>query len=250
VGSGYTENSFYTRVSSSGGYLYLYRYIDSDRVSLATVASVFSDGVEHQIDIVPHGSLIKVYVDNVLKVDVVDTNHLTNAAGVITNDLVTNDLVLTTHPSPALGLATDRIIAPQAADAATMKSDALVYIRDLTLPSSGTVVYDFRRTDNDNRISFQPKYDGNVLVYEVFGGVNIRITGDPGDILDGDDVSLVLDDAFMEAFAEGATLGSYATLTLPEAITALAALPLAGGGSAGSLELWPLRIDFPFKIVR
>jgi hypothetical protein len=77
---------------------------------------VFSDGVEYKIDIVCEGSTVKVYVDNVLKTTQTITENATNLRGRINYTLATNDIVLSTHPYPSLGIATDRVIAPQNAE--------------------------------------------------------------------------------------------------------------------------------------
>jgi hypothetical protein len=99
--------------------------------------------VEYQFDIVAEGTSIKVNQDNVLKTTQTVAEHVTVTGGVVSDDLATNDIELSTHPYPALGAATDRALAPQTNDTGTMSENCLVYIRKIKVPAVDTLEYEF-----------------------------------------------------------------------------------------------------------
>ena len=140
----YTNDTNYVRLEIDASRVpTLKKNVAGTPATLWTGAAL-TDAVEYQFDIVAEGSSVKVNQDNVLKTTQTVTDHQTVTGGKVWHDLASNDIVLSTHPYPSLGIATDRVIAPQAAGTATHEADCLAYMRGITLPSSGSLQYEFR----------------------------------------------------------------------------------------------------------
>jgi hypothetical protein len=143
----YTDTDNYIELVVSGATpssMALNKRVLASTTGLETDLGVLTDGVEYQIDVIANDSSIKVFVDNVSQMDVTESDLSGDSGGRMSDNLATDDLVLTSHPNPALGIATDRVIAPQETDTATHRADCLVYGRTVTLPIAGILQYDFR----------------------------------------------------------------------------------------------------------
>jgi len=198
------------------------------------VAGVFSDGIEYQIDIIDDTENVSVFVDNVQQ----STTQTCSAAsgedqGRWLFNLAINDIVLSTHPYPALGIATDRVIAPQTTDTFTHTDDFLAYIRNVTLPTAGSTEYFFRIAGADE-ITLQLASDGSLALLD---NATSRITAGAATISNGDDVALICDGASGEVFVAGTSAGSTAAIAVT---TGAAGKRLdAQDGVADSIELFP-----------
>jgi hypothetical protein len=198
---------------------------------------VFSDGVEYKIDIVCEGSTVKVYVDNVLKTTQTITENATNLRGRINYTLATNDIVLSTHPYPSLGIATDRVIAPQNAETRTTADDNLSYFRNYIL-GAGTNSHSFRYTTDADRCYLQIKANGEAdFVERISGAANTRINTGAGTVSAGDDVCLILDGTDCEIFVNNSSAGS-GTLTTHTSGTVMKT-DVQFGNAIDSIEHWP-----------
>jgi len=148
-------------------------------------------------------------------------------------DLASNDIVLTTHPYPALGIATDRVIAPQTTDTFTHTADFLAYIRNVTLPAAGSTEYFFRITGSDE-ITLQLASDGSLALLD---NATSKITAVGGTVSNTNDVALICEGANAEIFVAGTSAGSTATIAVT---TGTAGKRLdAQTGVCDAIELWP-----------
>jgi len=203
--------------------------------TLHTEAGVFADGVVYQIDAVCEGSTLKVYVNNVLKTTETIQYNATTALGGVHHDLDTNDIVITTHPYPALGIATSRIIAPQAADTATHTADCLMVARNVNLPTGGSLQYELRKVGSDE-ITLDIDSNGKPILKE---NATAKITGANGNISEDDDVVVILDGANASLFSDGTQIGSTVTDLSLTAGTTFNMASIGTAGSTNSVELWP-----------
>jgi hypothetical protein len=202
--------------ASSGGALNVGKYVGGAYTSLASVGGTFADTVNYQLDVVGEGSSVKVYVDNVEKADVTVTDHQTVSGGMYQSNQVVKDAELSTHPYPSLGIATDRVIAPQEEIISTTAlGNSLIYLRDVTLPPSGTKYLFFRGTEFDASpwcYSVGVVSDGSLLLREYYdGGSATRASAGAATVSDGDDICVVADGADIEVFVNNASACSYAS---------------------------------------
>jgi hypothetical protein len=210
IGSGgRSQDSLYWTASTSGN-LILYKWVGGSRSQIGIVASQFSDGVSYQVDCVGDGSSIKVFLDDVLKIGVTETDNQTNTyGGEIDHSLDTNDIEITTHPHPALGIATSRVVAPQEGDTGTHAVDFIAEMKNVTIPSVNQDAYVFRVSGSvELRLQFgsngylQFRDDGDLL-----------IDGAAGSVSDGDDVVFVVDGSSAELFVNGSSIGATSSIT-------------------------------------
>jgi len=195
--------------------------------TLATLSGVLTDGVSAEIDIISEGSSIKVFVDKVLKSTVAVAELNSDTGGRISHNLATNDIVITTHPYPALGIATSRVVAPQLNDTFTHADDFVAEIKNITLPATSLIGLSFRYTDDNNRLYMRLEDDGAFKLYEVItGSYNEKVAGVAGTLSAGDDVVLVADGTAVQAFVNGASIGTGTLATITS-------------GTAGKVSLWP-----------
>ena len=200
--------------------------------------AVFSDGVPAQVDVTFEGSTIKVFVDNVLKTTQTSTKNQTTSGGQQLHILASNDLVITTHPYPALGIATDRIIAPQATDTFSCEANLLMAIRNIEW-SSGNTVISCRYIDVNNQIQVIVAEDGACILRQwVLGANTDLISAGAASVSSGVDIVAVLDGVSGEVFAAGTSLGSTSSITH---LTGTSGKHSGGGSDAAidSIELWP-----------
>jgi len=203
------------------------------------VGSALTDGVSYQFDVVLLGSSVKWYIDGVLVADVTEPGLTSNAAGSVVHNLVTNDIVLSTHPYPSLGIATDRVIAPQVNDTADCESDCLIYLRNITLATAGNGhLIRFRTQDATNYLVFQATPAGQTYLWKVEDGSGIALINVAAATSDGDDVCVVADGADAEIFVNGVSIGSTAGAIFADQTGALVE-GLATGGTVDSIEFFP-----------
>lgn len=227
-----TDGTAYVKYRSGGGLQTLY-----------TGVGVFPDGVAAQVDVVVEGVTLRLYVDNVLKTTETLVYNLTTTGGYVVHILASNDIVLSTHPYPSLGIATDRVIAPQQSDTFTHTNNFLAFFRNVTLPAATDGAISFRRVDADNRLWLKIFDDGSAVLYEEIATVNnARFTAGPGSISDGDDVALLVNDGSAELFAAGTSIGSTSGITTILTGTAGFFKTWSDGMAADSIELFP---DYP-----
>jgi len=199
-------------IQATAAHLVVYKD-DGGLASLGLSAGVFANGIGYQLDAVFEGSSIKVYLDNVLKQDITNAWQQTTTGGVINNNLVTNDIVVTTHPYPALGIATDRVIAPQNNTAMTMTPDAIVYYRGYIVAPVGNVQSMYRYVDADNRILFVINTNGSVSILQYLAGAfSSKASAAAGTVSDDDDVALVLDGVNCSIFVNGTSVAAVTTI--------------------------------------
>ena len=242
------NNRIYLRAVTTTGALQIVSVVGGTPDTLFNSAGVFSDGVNHQLDVVGEGSSFKVYVDNVLKLDTTETDNQTNAGGYIQRVLTVNDIELSTHPAPALGLATSRIIAPQDSDTADCPSDNAVYIRNLTLASSGSAVYlDRRYKDFDNSHFIQLVDDGRCYDWKIVEGASAQMwVMAIGVVQDGDTILATLDGVKSEGFLNGVSAGS--SVLAGHLNETGAVFSSDRDFVCDALEFWPLYHNLPFRL--
>ena len=233
------NNRIYTRAVHITGNLLIVSVASGTPTTLLDEAAVFSDGVNHQVDISGEGSSFKVRVDNVLKLDTTVTDNQTNAGGYIQRVLTVNDIELSTHPYPALGIATDRVIAPQANDVADCNSDCLVYLRNITLSTGGNGhLIRFRIQDATNYLVLQIVSTGRTYLWKVVAGAGTALINVDAATSDGDDVAIIVEGADAEIFVNGTSIGSTAGAVFADETGSLVE-DLATGGTLDSIEFFP-----------
>ena len=214
ISARYTDsnNRIYWNATTAGGLVVTEFYLGTPNI-LLNDAAVFSDGVAAEVDMILEGSAISIYVDNVLKLSDTLGDPTTTTGGLAENTLATNDIVLSTHPYPALGIATDRVIAPQDSEEADCNPDCLIYIRGIELPGSGQNYLFFR-----GRLFEATPYcygiwadtNGSIGVREYTSGADPdRIAGGNGTVSNGDDIAIIADGADLTLFVNGTSVGSY-----------------------------------------
>jgi hypothetical protein len=93
----------------------LIRNVVGGSTQTAYVGAALTDGVSYQFDVVLEGQNYSLFKDNVLLSSGTfsTSGNETTTGGKVTHNLATNDIELSTHPYPSLGIATDRVICPQ-----------------------------------------------------------------------------------------------------------------------------------------
>ena len=244
-GTGAKDNTDYIQFYCPGNErAQIVKEVNNFTTLLYTENGVFVDGVAYQIDIVAIGSSIKLYVNNVLKSSLTEPDHMTNTRSKVIHTLATNDIVLSTHPYPALGIATDRVIAGQTANTGTMTADALVYSRGLSIPT-GNYQLELRK-DGSDEITLDVASDGSFVLNE---NATARISAAAGSISEGDDVATILEGANGQVFANGVSKG---TTTAIAAVLAGTTWNIADDGDGvDSIEFFPrtVTILLPAELV-
>ncbi len=206
----------------------------------------FSDGVAYECDVIGFGSALYFFIDKVLKVTAVDPGYELVAGGKLLHNLATNDIVLTTHPYPALGGsklgATDRQVCPQANDTGTADADCLAILRATQVPSAGNLQVELRKVGSDE-ITYDVDSAGKPILYE---NATARITGNNADVSSDDDNYIDLNGAAGEIFTNGATDGSTSSIAHLTGVTWKIA-SLGTAGAADALELWSKSVNL-FKV--
>ncbi len=152
-----------------------------------------SDGVEYTVDLILEGSAYSLFLDNVLADSGTFSNSGNNlvTGGKVTHNLATNDIVLTTHPYPALGIATSRVICPQTTNTFTHEADFIAEIKNVTLPAADDLSFQFRISGSDE-LTLNINDDGSLAFLD---NATSRITAAGATVSDDDDIVLVCDGA-------------------------------------------------------
>ena len=177
--------------------------------ALVTIAGAVTS--TNEMVLVDDDGALEINVENVDKGSAALTDH-EEAVLCRLDSLGTGGAVasMESHPFPALGLATGRIVAPQDGDTADCPSDNAVYIRNLTLASSGSGVYlDRRYKDSNNSHFMQLASDGECYDYKIVEGASTEMWAMAiGVVQDGDTILATLDGVKSEGFLNGASEGS------------------------------------------
>jgi len=201
--------------------------------------TALTDAVAYQFDVVAEGTSIKVNQDNVLKTTQTVAEHTAVTGGIVTHDLATNDIVLSTHPL-TLGIATDRVIAPQdnTTYANVHANDAVIYLRNIQLPPSAESWYCVRYTDFDNTLFIYLNSNGKLRLYSrASGSQALQIGTDDGAVAGGEDICLVMEGVNASLFINGVSVGYTTTLPITTGTTARA--DDLDGGLVDSWEFFP-----------
>jgi hypothetical protein len=241
------DSEYYAIEIEGDGSLEFVRKYSAGTNKLVDIVGVFADGVEYQVDIVYEGSSHKVYVDNVEKIDITNSDvTLTQTGGNISHNLATNDIELSTHPYPSLGIANDRILALSLDSSAsndyqfTHDNDFVSYIRNVTLDSSNQWQFRYRQGDANNTVRLHLFADGTVRVQEVVTGTpTTKINTSSGTVSTGDDVCIVCDGADVEVFVNFTSVGTGTLSTILTGTTGDHARGSGWDGHADYLEAWP-----------
>ena len=177
--------------------------------SLLTVAGGVAN--TNEMTLVDDDGALEVNVENVDLGIATLTDH-EEAVLCRLNSLGTGGAIasMESHPYPSLGIATDRVIAPQTSDTGTMDADGLTYVRGISVPGAGNFQLELRKSGSDE-LTLDVDNAGALLLQE--NGVT-RISAVGGTVTDGDDIGTILDDVDADVFVEGTNEGSYGSLTL------------------------------------
>jgi len=176
-----------------------------------------TDGVAYEFDLVCEGGTIKLYQDKVLKTTISDTTHQTATGGTIYHTLATNDIVLTTHPYPALGIATDRVVCPQLNDTATHESDCVIVLKNIQLGVASDAQLNFRDAGSNDYMKADIFSDGRFHVYWYDGGVyqSALIEAGAATVSNGDDAVIIVDGSSLQVFINGTSIGTSGSAPWP-----------------------------------
>jgi len=250
----YTDgsNRFYAEMWSNG-YVYLRNIVDGDLQTVGSINLAALDGTWIDFVIVAEGSEVALYYNNILAVSGTVTNDGNNnvAQGNVSHNLATNDIELTTHPYPALGVAVDHAICPQVDDIGDCPSDCVIVWRDHqtgTVSVSGTRMF-FRIQDATNYMMMQTASSGAAYVYNIVDGApNFLISMGSGTVSDGDDVMLMVNGTSVEFFVNGTSEGSSNSAGFTTETGWKLSTLEGSGGAIPSAEFWPYDPQMPFKL--
>ena len=134
--------------------------------------------------------------------------------------------------TPATGVWTN----PSETDTATMRDDAFVRITDITLPSSGVITIDIRKTGSDE-LTLEIDSTGRLRLLE--NGV-ARITGSAGDVSNNSEATVIVDGVDAELYGDGTQVGTYGSLGITTG-TGAELTSLGTGGALAKVEFMPRR---------
>ena len=208
----YTDGDNNVRVGAASNNAWVLRNEVGGSLETVYGGGSVADGVSYKVDLHLSGSDYSFFVNNALVVSGTfsdDGNNSTTGGRALLN-LATNDIELTTHPYPALGIATSRVIAPQTTDTYTHENDFVAEIKNITLPSSGDMDYQFRISGSDE-LTLRFNDDGSVTLLD---NATPRITGGAATVSDADDIVLVCEGASGEVFVDGVSVGSTSAIAI------------------------------------
>jgi hypothetical protein len=217
-------------------------------------AGFFTDGVEYQIDVVVKGTVCKAYIDNVLITTETLVNELTTASARVDHTLASNDIVLSTHPLPALGIATDRILAPQDEDTWSHTADFLMYFRNFENAGVKSVFeYSIETPGASNAAGYRIRFDtaGEVDVFRIDAGpayTNIGSAGG-GTLSTGDDVAVIKVGSSQKVFVNGTEVLDITDANYSGTVGEFA--EKNAGGGLDSIEIYPSDVSalLPIQMV-
>lgn len=149
------------------------------------------------------------------------------------------DIVI--HPHPALGIAHNHIICPQAADVADHSEESIaIEIKNVTLPTD-VVVAELRfRDGGGNHISVKWNQAGNVDVEDN----GTPIAGSTGVIADGQSIFVILDGNEAKLWANGVHIQD-GTIVTALTGTGFECHSMQDGASCGEVNIWPANPPLP-----
>jgi len=186
------------------GQLVCYEYYLGAANLLHVSSDVFSDGVEAEVDVIHNGASYKLFIDKILKVDATLDDPTTTTGGLSENNLDTNDIVITTHPYPALGIATSRVVCPQTTNTYTHAANFVAEIKNVTLPAADDLSFQFRISGSDE-LTLNIHHDGSLAFLD---NATSRITAAGGTVSSTDDIVFVCDGANGQIFVDGVSAGT------------------------------------------
>ncbi|KKN79017.1 hypothetical protein LCGC14_0344930 [marine sediment metagenome] len=245
VFSRYVDNTHYGmmfRVLSNRAPRLAYNIGGGDQI--LWTGSQLTDAVSYKFDLVVEGAVAKLYIDNVLQTPVAAANYQDITGGKVVHDLITNDIELSTHPL-TLGIATDRVIAPQEDDTYSHSADFLAYIRNVTLPSSGTMEFQFRISGGDE-ITLQLASDGSIVLLD---NADTEISAAAATVTDADDIALICEGSDGQIFVAGTSAGTTSTIAVVAGVAGKRSD--ATDGICDSIEFFPRDVSglLPSKLV-
>jgi len=266
-----------TVTCENGKYVYIYiRYTDADNwvrlaigtdrvvklqknvaTSTSTVAtgSTLTDAVEYKYDLVANGSAAEGFIDNVSDVSGTIADHATVAQGRLEHDLASNDLDVTSHPTPALGIATDRVIGRlDTSDTADANHNCLTYFRNIELATGAhdpSYAWRYTAAEGNKRAYIVIKRDGALQFGTYNAGWGGTVNAGAGTVSDGDDVAVVLDEAYVELFVNGTSVGSSAAVDNFTGVTGFIGFYETDEMAQDSIEFFPRDVSslLPSKLV-
>lgn len=233
VFSRYVDNTHYGmmfRVLSNRAPRLAYNIGGGDQI--LWTGSQRTDAVSYKFDLVVEGAVAKLYIDNVLQTPVAAANYQDITGGKVVHDLITNDIELSTHPL-TLGIATDRVIAPQEDDTYSHSADFLAYIRNVTLPSSGTMEFQFRISGADE-VTLQLGSDGSIVLLD---NADTEISAGAATVTDADDIALICEGSDGQIFVANMSIGTTSTIAVVAGTAGKRSD--ATDGICDSIELFP-----------
>jgi len=247
----YSGASSYYRVVDIANDLYVTYNTGGGDTQTGFYAAGFSDGVSYELDVIfdYDNTSLRVFLDKVLVINLSTLTQLESlTSGRVDHSLATNDIVLTTHPYPALGIATDRVVCPQTNDTATHTADCVIHCKNVVLPTASANQIRWRYVDSNNFMYCSIPADGSLNIGKVIAGApTALITTIAGTISDNDDLVIVSDGASVQIFISGTSAGTSATAA-PLTGTLFVVDTVANSGSFDYIALFPRYPSLPAEL--
>lgn len=173
----------------------------------------------------------------------------TVAGGYIQHNYASNDIVLTMHPYPALGLATSRVVCPQDGDTTTHDDSYYIDVVVNTVPATDNVWLMTHKEDASHYLLWIFGTGGNLHLYHDIGaGLVWLASAGAASYTDADKVTLLYDRATAKARAlvNGAEVIAWTSCTAPVGATT-AEVDIRNAADAGALSeyvAWPLNFNW------
>jgi hypothetical protein len=169
--------------------------------------------------------------------------HSFSAAGQADNLRVTD---LGGGWSTDYGIATQRLAGARTAnDAFAHTANALLEFTVTTLPSAGSIDYEFRRQDVSNKWIARVSTTGALSLIEVVAGVETSRASAAGVISNGHRVVVVADGTTIAGYSNNASRWSYASASNFAAQGSGLLGSLGTGGAVSDIVAWPRTVMLP-----
>ena len=173
----------------------------------AALVSIGAGGISDasSLKVLDNAGAVKVFSAGVLAGSATLTDH-SEAVLVYIEALGTGGALsaVTTHPYPALGIATSRVVCPQTTNTYTHAADFIAEIKNVTLPAANDLSFQFRISGSDE-LTLNLASDGSLALLD---NATSRITAAGGTVSSTDDIVFVCDGANGQIFVDGTSAGT------------------------------------------
>jgi hypothetical protein len=144
------------------------------------------------------------------------------------------------------GIATQRLAgARAAADAFAHTANALLEFTVTTLPSAGSIDYEFRRQDSGNKWIARVSTTGALSLIEVVAAGETSRASAAGVVANGNRVVIVADGSTIAGYSSNTSRWSYGSASTFQAATSGLLGSLGTGGAVSDIVAWPRNPTVP-----